>query len=330
MRRFAVVRFALSVCLLAAAAPTARGPPTDRRAPGRAARPRVRSGPVDGVRGPLTRGALARFPAEAKGSSATEARSRDPACAPGGAGAPLLGQRSSPSGRSAGTSQCSSSGSAATGFPSRAVDGRFTWTTAAAPAATSAGTRSIPTGSRARTPTAARDAGAPGASTCTCTPRRELFLDRGALPRQPAAARARNRLSLMRVIVPGQRFLLPRGARLSRPRGGATGEPRRHPSRDRPLGSVYGVDPQLARALAWMESGFQQDVVSSVGALGVMQLLPETWEFVDTVLLGVPDAAHVRGQRPRRRRLPPLAARRVRRERPAGARGLVPGRAGRT
>ena len=35
-----------------------------------------------------------------------------------------------------------------------------------------------------------------------------------------------------------------------------------------------------------MESGFQQDVVSSVGALGVMQLLPETWEFVDTVLLG--------------------------------------------
>jgi len=49
---------------------------------------------------------------------------------------------------------------------------------------------------------------------------------------------------------------------------------------------VYGVDPTLARALAWMESGFQQDVVSSVGALGVMQLLPETWEFVDVVLLG--------------------------------------------
>jgi soluble lytic murein transglycosylase-like protein len=48
----------------------------------------------------------------------------------------------------------------------------------------------------------------------------------------------------------------------------------------------YGVDPRLARALAWMESGFQQDVVSSVGAIGVMQLLPETWEFVDTVLLG--------------------------------------------
>jgi len=50
--------------------------------------------------------------------------------------------------------------------------------------------------------------------------------------------------------------------------------------------AVYGVDGKLARALAWMESGFQEDVVSSAGAVGVMQLLPETWEWVDTVLLG--------------------------------------------
>ena len=33
--------------------------------------------------------------------------------------------------------------------------------------------------------------------------------------------------------------------------------------------AVYGVDPKLARATAWMESGFRQDVVSSVGAVGV-------------------------------------------------------------
>ena len=50
--------------------------------------------------------------------------------------------------------------------------------------------------------------------------------------------------------------------------------------------AVYGVDAKLARALAWMESGFQQEVVSSVGAIGVMQLLPETWEWVDVILLG--------------------------------------------
>ncbi|MCP9487515.1 MAG: peptidoglycan-binding protein [Gaiellaceae bacterium MAG52_C11] len=48
----------------------------------------------------------------------------------------------------------------------------------------------------------------------------------------------------------------------------------------------YGVDPSLARALAWMESGFQPHVVSSAGALGVMQVTPPTWDFVETVLLG--------------------------------------------
>ncbi len=50
--------------------------------------------------------------------------------------------------------------------------------------------------------------------------------------------------------------------------------------------SRYGVDPSLARAVAWMESGFQPHVVSSAGALGVMQVTPPTWEFVEDVLLG--------------------------------------------
>ncbi len=95
-----------------------------------------------------------------------------------------------------------------------------------------------------------------------------------------------NRLSLMATIVPGQRLVLPAGARLS-----AAGTPV-----DRSVvgsaidrwSAVYGVDIRLARALAWMESGFQEDVVSSAGAIGVMQLLPETWEWVDTVLLRQP------------------------------------------
>jgi LysM repeat protein len=50
--------------------------------------------------------------------------------------------------------------------------------------------------------------------------------------------------------------------------------------------SHYGIDPSLARALAWMESGFNNSVVSSVGARGVMQLLPSTWDYVETVLIG--------------------------------------------
>ena len=42
----------------------------------------------------------------------------------------------------------------------------------------------------------------------------------------------------------------------------------------------HGVDPYLALALAWQESGLQQDVVSSVGALGVMQVMPTTGDWV--------------------------------------------------
>jgi peptidoglycan hydrolase-like protein with peptidoglycan-binding domain len=49
---------------------------------------------------------------------------------------------------------------------------------------------------------------------------------------------------------------------------------------------VYGVDANLVRALAWMESGYQTNLTSSVGAWGVMQILPPTWSYVETVLLG--------------------------------------------
>jgi soluble lytic murein transglycosylase-like protein len=38
----------------------------------------------------------------------------------------------------------------------------------------------------------------------------------------------------------------------------------------------YGVDPSLAMAVAFHESGFQQRVVSPVNAIGVMQVLPST------------------------------------------------------
>jgi nucleoid-associated protein YgaU len=48
----------------------------------------------------------------------------------------------------------------------------------------------------------------------------------------------------------------------------------------------YGVDVHLVRALAWMESGYNNSLVSSVGARGIMQLLPTTFRFAETVLIG--------------------------------------------
>ncbi|HEY3182350.1 MAG TPA: peptidoglycan-binding protein [Gaiellaceae bacterium] len=47
-----------------------------------------------------------------------------------------------------------------------------------------------------------------------------------------------------------------------------------------------GVDQSLVRALAWMESGFQPNIVSAAGARGVLQTLPSTRDFVETVLAG--------------------------------------------
>ena len=48
----------------------------------------------------------------------------------------------------------------------------------------------------------------------------------------------------------------------------------------------YGVDKKLVRAVAWMESGFQTNLTSAAGAWGVMQILPTTWNYVETVLVG--------------------------------------------
>jgi Transglycosylase SLT domain/Putative peptidoglycan binding domain/LysM domain len=48
----------------------------------------------------------------------------------------------------------------------------------------------------------------------------------------------------------------------------------------------YGVSIHLVRALAWMESGYNNALVSSVGARGIMQLLPSTFHFSEQVLIG--------------------------------------------
>jgi soluble lytic murein transglycosylase-like protein len=46
-----------------------------------------------------------------------------------------------------------------------------------------------------------------------------------------------------------------------------------------------GVPADLAMALAWQESGWQVHKVSSTRAVGVMQLMPDTVEFVSGILL---------------------------------------------
>ena len=73
------------------------------------------------------------------------------------------------------------------------------------------------------------------------------------------------------------------GALLRVPAGAAPGSVRDLVDR---TARRYGVDPALARALAWMESGYQTDLTSPAGAWGVMQIIPDAWDFVEEVLLG--------------------------------------------
>ncbi len=45
----------------------------------------------------------------------------------------------------------------------------------------------------------------------------------------------------------------------------------------------HGLEPQLALAIAWHESGWQQHRVSSAGALGVMQVMPATGRWLSSL-----------------------------------------------
>lgn len=47
---------------------------------------------------------------------------------------------------------------------------------------------------------------------------------------------------------------------------------------------AHGVDAALVKAVAWQESGWRQGARSSVGAVGVMQVMPDTADFVNSGL----------------------------------------------
>jgi N-acetylmuramoyl-L-alanine amidase len=46
------------------------------------------------------------------------------------------------------------------------------------------------------------------------------------------------------------------------------------------IAAANGVPASLADAIAWQESGFNNDLVSSADARGVMQILPGTWDWI--------------------------------------------------
>ena len=255
---------------------------------------------VDGVKGPLTVAGLTSLQRQ-KGIPVTgrvEAATRS---ALGPLGRPLLGQRELAVGAVGWDVSALEFKLIPFGLSPVAVDGRFTSATASALARFQAkkrldadgiaGTRTFralaggDVGSGAFTPPVLRThVVAPGESFYSIAARYDV---------SPLLLAKQSGLKLSAVIVPGQKLTLPASAAA----GGAAssvslvgGAVEASPDAVRASldhwSAVYGVDPQLARATAWMESGFQESVVSNVGAIGVMQLLPGTWTWVDQVLLG--------------------------------------------
>ena len=61
------------------------------------------------------------------------------------------------------------------------------------------------------------------------------------------------------------------------------------------IAAANGVPASLADAIGWQESGFNNDLVSSTGATGVMQIEPATWAWIQSSLAGgtlAPASAH--------------------------------------
>jgi LysM repeat protein len=57
------------------------------------------------------------------------------------------------------------------------------------------------------------------------------------------------------------------------------------------IGSIaaqQGVAPNLAKAIAWQESGWNNALTSSAGARGIMQVMPGTWDWVNSTLARPP------------------------------------------
>lgn len=101
-----------------------------------------------------------------------------------------------------------------------------------------------------------------------------------------SAIARRNSLSNPNMVVAGMRLRVPGG------RSSAPSLALQAVSRSSIESSLYnqavrhGVDVSLVKAVAYLESGWRQDVVSSAGAIGVMQVMPGTARYINSSLGG--------------------------------------------
>jgi soluble lytic murein transglycosylase-like protein len=105
-----------------------------------------------------------------------------------------------------------------------------------------------------------------------------------------------NKLADPNLIIVGQRLKVPgASAATSSASAAGTSTPGDVEGLLESQAEAKGIDGSLVKAVAWQESNWRQEARSSAGAIGVMQVMPDTADYVNEVLgtgdLNVRDAA---------------------------------------
>ncbi len=243
-------------------------------------------GPIDGVVGPSTTAAVRAFQKQ-MGLPVTGVAGRRTRAALGRLGKPLLGKRVLAQGMVGWDVAALQFLVSSRGFPTRIIDGYFGDETVEAlrryqraagrladGLAGPATLASLTDGS-VRAPAQPRPK--PAAMTYVVKAGDSLTAIAKRFGTTVAALARANKLDPSRYLIIGTKLRVPA------PTEGGGGQVRN--LLDRYAGR-FRVSRNLVRALAWQESGYQTNLTSPTGAWGVMQVMPDTWDFVETVLLG--------------------------------------------
>lgn len=281
----------VALAYLAAAAPAVAAPTTQAAALQSALRAHgLYRGHVDGVAGPQTRAAVRRFQ-QSRGLAVDGVAGPRTRAALGPLGRPLFGRRVLSRGAVGWDVSVLQFHLRRHGLPPGRIDGRFGQRTRAALTRFQE-RRGLAVDGVAGPATYAalgRGAGRPAAPAARAAVGTSHVVRAGETLTAIAARYATSVQEIARANGLDPSRVLLAATRLSVPTGGG-GPPAGQSLNVRLLldrwAAHYGIDPRLLRALAWQESGFQNHVVSSAGAFGVMQVTPATWDFVEIVLLG--------------------------------------------
>jgi N-acetylmuramoyl-L-alanine amidase len=103
---------------------------------------------------------------------------------------------------------------------------------------------------------------------------------------KPMTIAKRNHLPRSLVVVLGARLAIPQRVTIHATTEQTSLADRPEPTRDeiasliRTTSAHWGLDPRLALAISWQESGWNMREVSSVGAIGAMQIMPTTGAYL--------------------------------------------------